>query len=139
MEIDDSNVGADIQASEKIFFDYLCKTYKIFLAGSDNFDAMISDLGSNFEKKNENTLSETADLSRTVEQLEAELHNLSKEEPPLSKAQREKGIYLSDIEKFKKFISHLNVKKQKFFESIDRLEEDITLIGIVFCQYFCLI
>lgn len=123
---------ADSQAAEKIFFDYLCKTYKIFLAGSDNFDAMITDLGASFERKNESTLAETADLAQAVEQLESQFQSLNKEEPPLSKAQREKGIYLGDIEKFKKFISHLSVKKQKFFESIDRLEEDIGLIGIDF-------
>jgi SMC interacting uncharacterized protein involved in chromosome segregation len=121
---------ADSQAAEKIFFDYLCKTYKIFLAGSDNFDAMITDLGASFERKNESTLADTADLAQVVEQLESQLQSLTKEEPPLSKAQREKGIYLGDIDKFKKFISHLSVKKQKFFESIDRLEEDIGLIGI---------
>ncbi len=134
MDLDEPSTP-DTQGAEKIFFDYLCKTYKLFLAGSDNFDAMVSDLGSNFERKNENILAETSELSRIVEQLEVELAALSKEELPLAKVQREKSIYLGDIEKFKKFISHLNMKKQKFFESIERLEEDIVLIGI-YILYF---
>jgi kinetochore protein NDC80 len=89
---------------------------------------MISELGANFEKRNEHTLAEAADLSQQVDSLDAEYQKLTKEEPPLAKAQREKGIYLSDIEKFKKFISHLTVKKQKFIESIERFEEDVGLI-----------
>lgn len=116
-------------AAEKLFFDYLCKTYKLFLAGSDNFDAMVGELGSSFERRNETALAETAELSSAVEAMEAELAATTKEELPLAKAQREKSIYAGDIDKFKKFISHLSVKKQKFFESIDRLEEDIALIG----------
>lgn len=123
-------------AAEKIFFEYLCKTYKVFLAGSDNFESMVSELGGDFDRRNESVLSEAADLSKTVENLEIELNQMSKEEAPLAKAQREKGIYLSDIEKFKKFISHLHVKKQKFFESIDRLEEDINTIGITQFDFF---
>jgi len=132
MDLDEpiaTSQAAEAQAAEKIFFDYLCKTYKVFLAGSDNFDAMVADLGGSFERKNEAILGETADLGQAVDRLDSELTSLAKEEPPLAKAQREKTIYLGDIDKFKKFISHLSVKKQKFFESIDRLEEDIGLIG----------
>lgn len=82
MIIDQSSVDQqqDLMAAEKIFFDYLCKTYKVFLAGSDNFDAMIADLGSNFERKNEATLAEAAELSRLVEELEMEHQKLGKEE-----------------------------------------------------------
>lgn len=70
----------DTTAAEKIFFDYLCKTYKVFLAGSDNFDSMIAELGSNFERRNENTLAETADLSLQVDNFESDYLKLSKEE-----------------------------------------------------------
>ena len=33
---------------EKIFFDYLCKTYKLFLAGSDDFDGILQEMNANF-------------------------------------------------------------------------------------------
>ena len=46
---------------------------------------------------------------------------------PLAKAQRERGIYASDIEKFAKFIGHLRSKRQKFIEAIGQLEEDLRL------------
>jgi kinetochore protein NDC80 len=33
---------------EKIFYNYLCKAYKVFLSGSDDFEGMIKELGANF-------------------------------------------------------------------------------------------
>ena len=35
---------------DRIFYDYLCKSYKVFLAGNDDFDGMIHELGKNFGK-----------------------------------------------------------------------------------------
>lgn len=111
--------------SEKIFFDYLCKSYKLFLAGSDNFDPLISELGASFDSRNETTFHEVESLGRRVAELEAEYQSLITEEPALSRAQREHAIYTGDIEKFQKFISHLKVKRTKFDEAIRSTEEDI--------------
>jgi kinetochore protein NDC80 len=48
-DIDTAPVDATMEAQpEKIFFDYLCKSYKIFLAGNDDFDSMVQELGKNF-------------------------------------------------------------------------------------------
>lgn len=39
-----------IDDPEGIFFDYLCKSYKIFLAGSDDYDSLIKEMSSSFGK-----------------------------------------------------------------------------------------
>ncbi|PJF18623.1 hypothetical protein PSACC_01565 [Paramicrosporidium saccamoebae] len=114
-------------ASEKVFFDYLCKSYKLFLAGSDNFDPLISELGASFERRNEVVYQEVEQLSRVVEEEEAEYQMLITEEPPLAKAQREQSIYKGDIEKFRKFISHLEVKRTKFDEVIRNTINDVEI------------
>lgn len=105
-------------SGERLFFDYLCKAYKLFLAGNDDFDDLVSDLSANFEKQNENVLQEIEDLRTKINELECEYQNLASEERPLIRSQRELGIYQADIEKFRKFIAHLELKKDKFHESI---------------------
>jgi kinetochore protein NDC80 len=112
-------------ASEKIFFDYLCKSYKLFLAGSDNFDPLISELGASFERRNEATFREVEQLRNAVTDQETEYHKLVNEESPVAKAQREHAIYTGDIEKFQKFISHLDVKRGKFDEAIRNTANEI--------------
>lgn len=114
---------------EKIFYDYLCKAYKVFLSGSDDFDGMVRELGSNFEQKNEVVSAELGKLTASVATLEKEYQSFVSEESPLNKAEREKNIYANDIEKFKKFMSHLQIKKQKFIESIERSVVELADIG----------
>lgn len=111
--------------SEKMFFSYLCKSYKLFLTGNDNFDPLIAELGASFERRNEVVYREVEQLSQVVAQQEAEYQSLITGEPPLAKAQREHAVYLSDIEKFKKFISHLEVKRGKFDEAIRTTHDEI--------------
>lgn len=47
---DIDNVEEQASEPEKIFFSYLCKAYKVFLSGSDDFEGMIKELGANFGK-----------------------------------------------------------------------------------------
>lgn len=114
------STGVTESQPERIFFDYLTKSYKVFLAGNDDFDAMVQELGQNFEQKNAIVSAELQRLSESVAVLEKEYQSFVSEESPLNKAEREKNIYANDIEKFKKFMSHLAAKKQKFIESIER-------------------
>ena len=81
------------------------------------------------EHKNEQVSNEIKKLSSSVSTLEKEYQSFVAEESPLNKAEREKNIYANDIEKFKKFMSHLQVKKQKFMESIERSIVELGEIG----------
>lgn len=114
------STGVTESQPERIFFDYLTKSYKVFLADNDDFDAMVQELGQNFEQKNAIVSAELQRLSESVAVLEKEYQSFVSEESPLNKAEREKNIYANDIEKFKKFMFHLAAKKQKFIESIER-------------------
>lgn len=46
-DVDNNNTNQEAEP-EKIFYNYLCKAYKVFLSGSDDFDEMVKELGSNF-------------------------------------------------------------------------------------------
>ncbi len=120
-----SDGGAAAKGSERIFFDYLCKSYKVFLSGSDNFEPLIGDLSAAFERKNAATFREIASLEKAVAELDAEYQGLVHEEAPLAKAEREYKIYVGDVEKFEKFISHLHVKSAKFEEAIRAITAEI--------------
>lgn len=110
---------------ERVFFEYLLKAYKLFLGGSDSFDHLIAELGSNFERRNESTYREVEGLLESVRDQETEYKSLTTEESPLTKAQREHTVLVSDIEKFKKFIAHLEVKRTKFQEAISGTLQEI--------------
>ena len=114
------STGLTENQPERIFFDYLSKSYKVFLAGNDDFEAMLQDLRINFEQKNSIVSADLSRLEESLANLEKEYQSFVSEESPLNKAEREKTIYANDIEKFKKFMIHLVAKKQKFIESIDR-------------------
>lgn len=114
------STGITESQPERIFFDYLTKSYKVFLAGNDDFDAMVQELGRNFEQKNNIVSLDLNRLSESVSLLEKEYQSFVSEESPLNKTDREKNIYANDIDKFKKFMAHLTAKKQKFIESIER-------------------
>lgn len=121
----DIDSGSQDSSPEKIFFDYLCRSYKLFLAGNDNFDDLIGELSANFERRNEATVNRVRELSASISDLESQYQALIGEESPLNKAQREHGIYAGDIEKFQKFIGHLEVKKTKFEEAINATEGEV--------------
>lgn len=119
----------DALVADRLFFDYLCKAYKRFLAGNDDYDGMIAELSANFDIRNAHVISEAQALEEEVSRLDSTIKSLTSEESPLAKATRERGIYRSDKEKFEKFIAHLHVKKSKFLETLQKLAEDVAEIG----------
>jgi kinetochore protein NDC80 len=46
--IEMQEVNNPIDDPEGIFFEYLCKSYKIFLAGSDDYDGLIKEMSASF-------------------------------------------------------------------------------------------
>lgn len=137
---DAGNDSDPIDDPEGIFFDYLCKSYKIFLAGGDDYDDLIKDMSScfgicNFELnncidvKNERILNDIEERAIRIEALNTEYNSLIGDISPLEKVEKDKLTYSQDIEKFSKFIEHLHLRKSKFIENISRLEEEINIAG----------
>ncbi|KAJ3105223.1 kinetochore-associated Ndc80 complex subunit ndc80 [Phlyctochytrium planicorne] len=112
-------------AAEKVFFEYLTKTYAVFLAGDDNYDTMDRELIANFDRKNEKIVKEVEKLNTEHEILSREWANLRDSESPLVIAERENQTLHSDIEKFKQYILHLETKKEKIGEQVKSLEEEL--------------
>ena len=74
-------------------------------------------------------MQEIEECAVRVESLNSEYNHLSNEVSPLAKIDKDKLTYTQDIEKFSKFIEHLQLRKEKFIETITRLEEDNNAIG----------
>ena len=110
--------------SDEIFLEYLFESYKRFLAGIDDNRDILERLEKAFDQRNESALGEVHELVQRVKDIEVSAAEIS-DDTPLVRAQRESQTYASDIEKFKKFIEHLDVRRQKFFEVIQSLEQDI--------------
>ena len=115
--------------SEQMFYDYLVKAYPYFLEGDDAFEPVVQELKGTFEQRNVAITSRIDELVRQNEQLVAEFEALSATEPPLAVLERERETYLNDLEKFRKYIKHLEVKREKLEQSISRMEDDSKTLG----------
>lgn len=121
---EDTMNGRKNYESDEIFLEYLFESYKRFLAGIDDNRDILERLEKAFDQRNESTLAEVHELMSRVKEIENTAAEIS-DDTPLVKAQRENQTYASDIDKFKKFIEHLDLRRQKFFEVIHSLEQDI--------------
>lgn len=124
-EISNTDNGNNGNHGEKMFFDYLVKAYSVFLTGGDNYDPMISELERNFEIKNSNLMTDVEILKSTSFDLEKRLDQLQSEDSPLEKAKREHSIYTNDVDKFQKYIAHLQLKQARIEETIQNQNTEI--------------
>lgn len=109
----------DCATAETIFFDYLCRAYRLFLAGSDDLGPLVQDLKTRFGRQGEAILVEIDDLKSRLQNQEAEITLITGSESPLARATKEHCVYASDIEKFEKFITHLREKLQRLNDAIE--------------------
>lgn len=117
---------------EKIFYDYVMRTYLTFLNGSDDFDSIDQELKSSFDRKNEATIRELDKLKKDQKALEEEYALLSQGETPLEVAQRENGILISDRDKFRAYIAHVESKQQKLEETLLSLKQELESQGLLY-------
>ncbi|KAI8827943.1 HEC/Ndc80p family-domain-containing protein [Chytriomyces cf. hyalinus JEL632] len=122
----DDEASSPERQAEKVFFQYLTRAYKEFLAGDDNYDAMADELVSFFDRKDEQTVRDIEKLKLENEALTKELAGLRDSESPLTLAEREGDTLSSDIEKFKQYIAHLELKKQKLQDQVNVVEEELS-------------
>ncbi|EGF78856.1 hypothetical protein BATDEDRAFT_90028 [Batrachochytrium dendrobatidis JAM81] len=127
-QIDDNNdTMGDSRQPEKIFHDYVIRTYIAFLEGSDDFDAIDRELMGSFDRKNEVTIRDVERLRREHQALEEEMAVLTQGESPLEALTRENGILESDKEKFRTYITHVEGKEQKLNENLLSLKQELDI------------
>jgi kinetochore protein NDC80 len=123
-------VPDSISEGEKLFFEYLRKGYAAFLAGDDRLDGLQNDLYRSLTAKNEELQRVAENLSSQINELRKEYEALTKEESPLLRLQQQKSYLVEDIDKFKKLISQLEIRKSKIQNVINGQEEEHTKIDI---------
>lgn len=111
--------------SERLFYNYLIKAYRVFLAGDDDFTEMDKDLAHEFDKRNESLMAEIENLEKTAESLQRTIEELVQSQPSLKQLQDETSILESDKEKFRQYIEHLEGKRLKLKEVNERIKEEI--------------
>ncbi|KAJ3112639.1 kinetochore-associated Ndc80 complex subunit ndc80 [Physocladia obscura] len=122
-DFDDQDENAQ---SEKLFFEYLTKSYVVFLEGGDG-DEMDKQLATDFDRKNEKIFKEVEKLQAEHDVLNKEWTSLRESESPLTLAERESSTLQSDIEKFKQYISHLELKKQKLGDQVKVVDDELAM------------
>jgi kinetochore protein NDC80 len=126
---DDKAIILENNRADSSFLNYLFESYKRFLAGIDDNRDILEKLEKNFDEKNDNYLQESNELISRIKKIEEGSKEMF-EETPLNRVLNENSIYKSDVEKFKKFIEHLNQRKQKFCETIAMIEGELSQIEV---------
>ncbi|KAI9598798.1 HEC/Ndc80p family-domain-containing protein [Syncephalis fuscata] len=109
----------------KMHFYFLSQTYRAFMTGEDDFESMGAEMDETFNIRNEETIRDIERLQGENEQLLAEINQLTKNESPLSIAEKEHRILSSDKDKFIHYIKHLDNKRQKLLEINSRLADEL--------------
>ncbi|KAJ1967771.1 kinetochore-associated Ndc80 complex subunit ndc80 [Dispira parvispora] len=108
--------------NERVFFDYLSKSYSVFLGGQDDFESMESDLAECFESKNRQLIHEIDALENRNETLRQELQRLTEQESPLVALNKKQADCLEDLGKFRQTIQLYQQKKDKLQLALGELE-----------------
>lgn len=158
MEVTAENDEQANSEPEKIFLDYLSRTYDLFLDGDDNFEEMEQDMRRAFDNKNEWTKAEIARLEAEHAELAQVLGKmksepvlaegsgsecwwshagvscmrffLSRSQSPLVKYQEESRAYAEDIVKVQKWIESLSAKQVQITEQVLKLKQESDVKGI---------
>ncbi|EME26412.1 Kinetochore protein NDC80 [Galdieria sulphuraria] len=108
----------------RIFFDYVSRSYQAFLGGADSFDEFDEELAATFDKENNRVESETEELEREIKRFQDEYHQLIEKRNSLESLRQKIEDYKKDIEKFKTLINQLEQHRQVYDKKIaDRDEE----------------
>eukprot|EP00871_Galdieria_phlegrea_P000361 jgi/Galph1/1325/GphlegSOOS_G6105.1 len=115
----------DTESSQnRIFFDYVSRSYQAFLGGMDTFEEFDAELATTFEKENIRVEKETEELQKQIKNLQEEYHYLMEKRNSLESLKLKIEDYKKDIEKFKTLIGQLEQHKQVYEKKIaDRDEE----------------
>ncbi|GJQ12747.1 hypothetical protein GpartN1_g4538.t1 [Galdieria partita] len=108
----------------RIFFDYVSRSYQAFLGGADSFDEFDQELAATFDKENNRVESETEVLEREIKSFQNEYHQLTEKRNSLESLKQKIEDYRKDIEKFKTLVNQLEQHRQVYNKKIaDRDEE----------------
>ncbi|KAI8900481.1 HEC/Ndc80p family-domain-containing protein [Globomyces pollinis-pini] len=116
----------DPEKAEKQFFDYLSKSYAVWLAGASDFEEIDTVLTEQFAEKDEKIKKSLKKVSNDYSILFAEYEKLTQNESPLTQFERQHSILESDRDKYKTYIEHIEVKRQKLQESLLSLTQEST-------------
>eukprot|EP01028_Stygiella_incarcerata_P008371 TRINITY_DN362_c4_g1_i1.p1 TRINITY_DN362_c4_g1~~TRINITY_DN362_c4_g1_i1.p1 ORF type:complete len:618 (-),score=203.10 TRINITY_DN362_c4_g1_i1:1049-2902(-) len=126
----------DIDNGERLFFDYLQRSYLSFIGGDDDFEELDKELEETFESRNSEIMQEIEQLEGEMASMSSELDELKTKPSPLTVLESRRKDHLSDIAKFRSLIQKLeghrteldkrlnerNVKLQKRRRDVETLE-----------------
>jgi kinetochore protein NDC80 len=114
--------------SEKMFFEYVKKSYKMFLSGDDNYEVLRGKLSSNFERQNTTAVDTLSVLQKELDHIESQIKDLETTESPLIQLEKDRLQLEGDIEKYAKFIKHQEGKCSKLEATLATYHDDFALI-----------
>lgn len=113
-------------ATKKQFFDYICTSYKYFLAGDDmRCNAVDEEMLAQFTTKEQAIIATHNQIKEANSALEAELQRLQSEPSPLLAAQQRRDERKHDTDKFEKLIENLQALKTSLVRKLSERQADL--------------
>jgi len=113
-------------ATKRQFFEYICTSYRYFLAGDDlRCQAVDEEMLSQFTAKEKAIADAHARIKEANDALVAELQRMQSEKSPLDAAQQRRAELMSDAEKFDKLIENLQSLKATLQRKLQERQQDL--------------
>ena len=109
---------------ERIFFEFVCRSYGEYLMGNEDFEAMQEELVNMFQQKDQALIAEIQQLEQQNQILMQELSKLESEASPFSVLQEQKQSIDSDLEKIDKWSETLSAKHAQLADQISKLTNE---------------
>ncbi|KAJ1929985.1 kinetochore-associated Ndc80 complex subunit ndc80 [Tieghemiomyces parasiticus] len=111
--------------SEQVFFEYLSKTYPMFLAYEDSFEGPENELAEIFESKNKHLIESIETLETDNEALRQELRQLTEHESPLVALTKERQGLEEDRRRCLGYTEETEKKKVKLTAHLEELKRQL--------------
>lgn len=114
---------------EKIFANFLSQSYRQFLAGDDDFEAMDAVLADGFHDHDKHTMQQGEILQKANAAMEEELKKLNTRESPLARARAEKEMMVNDLEKMDAWNEQSVLKHAQLVKQVDQCKVESNALG----------
>ncbi|KAJ8908493.1 hypothetical protein NDN08_005202 [Rhodosorus marinus] len=123
-QLESEELDAEAQGN-RIFFDYLERTYDSFLGGDDNFEELDQELAESFEVKNQLVREEIESFEEENARLEEQVAKIRVSESPLVALRAREKDLEANLDKFRKLIEELENYRMKTTARVQEKKEEV--------------
>lgn len=123
-ELNDEANNGELEL-ERIFIDYLIKSYNAFLNNVDDYSEYYNEMKEQYERYNDSIVKQTQELAQENLQMRQSYQKLAAEAESLSVVENKAQALESDLFKFKAYIESMEKRKLKWAQVLEQIKQEM--------------